>query len=328
MKLSTNINIEAFENYKSLGLDPLPIPYDNGHPSKVPKIGGWHTKASNGEYTADDFSEPCGVGILLGGTNNVTDIDCDSTEAVSTSSEIMRKLMDETGETMMFGHESKPRSRYVFSTDTSLPTEQIRDPVNGEMIIEYRCVNKDGGRGCQTVFPPSLRYDLETGVVEKIRLEEDSPTAPIFIEADKLHQQFRMIAVTALLAKHFPVKPRRHDTILALAGVFARNGMRMEKAVSIIELAYRHSGGYNGDSKKCEDDVRAVYEAYTKESATHLFGYPKLTEIMPKPVVDKVLELLGNDKSGARRLSLYPKSSRHPQEPLSIDKPVPSTATT
>jgi putative DNA primase/helicase len=60
-----------------------------------------------------------------------------------------------------------------------------------------------------------------------------------------------------------------------------------------VKLAYRHSAGYNGDENKAEDDVRSVYKTFDKNPATHLYGYPALIEIMPKAVVDKVLELLG-----------------------------------
>ena len=89
---SNNIYTEAFENYKKLGLDPLPIPYENGHPTKGPKVGGWNTKAANGEYTSGDFAEPCNLGVLLGGPRNLTDIDCDSPEAVFIGKEVMNTL--------------------------------------------------------------------------------------------------------------------------------------------------------------------------------------------------------------------------------------------
>ena len=293
MILSNNIYIEAFQNYRKLGLVPLPIPYENGHPTKGPKIAGWQTKAANGEYTDDDFAEPCNIGILLGGTKNLTDMDCDSPEAVLIGNEVMADLMEQTGKTMMFGRKSKPRSHYIFYCDKSLPSEKIKDPVDGECIIEYRCVKQDGERGHQTVFPPSLRYDSKTGEVEEVRLEDDSAAEPAVVGAAKLHRRFQVIAATALLGKHFPVESDRHNTILALAGVFARGGMDEQKAAIIVKLAYRHSGGYDGDQNKAEADVKAVYKGHAKNSSTHLYGYPKLTEIMPKVVVDKVLELLG-----------------------------------
>ena len=290
MDLSKNIYIEAFENYKKLGLDSLPIPYDeNGHPTKGPKVSGWNTKAANGEYTSEDFADPCNIGILLGGPRNLTDIDCDSPEAVMIGREIMKTLPP----TFTFGRPSKPRSHYIFVCDKSSPTEKITDPVDGECIVEYRCTRQDGERGQQTVFPPSLRYDAKTGEVEEIGLEDDSTAQPAFVKADKLHRRFQVIGATALLAKHFPVKSERHDTILALAGVLARGGMAEEKATMLVALVYRYSAGYDGDANKAEADVRSVYKSHATNSSTHLFGYSKLTEIMPKAVVDKALELLG-----------------------------------
>lgn len=37
---STNIYITAFNDYKALGLDPLPIPHKDGHPTKGPEVTG------------------------------------------------------------------------------------------------------------------------------------------------------------------------------------------------------------------------------------------------------------------------------------------------
>ncbi|MCZ2153105.1 MAG: bifunctional DNA primase/polymerase [Bryobacterales bacterium] len=282
MSESNSIYTEAFENYRKMGLDPVPIPYEDGHPTKGPIVPGWQTTAASGGYTEADFAASCNIGILLGGTKNLTDIDCDSPEAVLVGGEIIGHLMETTGKTMMFGRASKPRSHFVFSCDQSLATEKITDPGDHECIIEFRCVNQNGERGQQTVFPPSLRYDSTTGEIESIRLEEDSSPEPVVVEAKKLHRGFRLTAATALLAKHFPVEAERHNTILALAGMFTGSGMPEEKAVEIIRLAYVYSRGYNNDSRKAEADVRSVYKANATRSSTHLYGYPKLTEIMPK----------------------------------------------
>jgi P4 family phage/plasmid primase-like protien len=286
----------AFRTYKKMGLDPLPISYQNGRPTKEAKIIDWPTKAANGEFTEEDFAEPCNIGILLGGTKIVTDIDTDSPEAVAVGGDIIGQLMETTGKTFMFGRKSKPRSHYIFFCDQSLPSEKIKDPVDGECIIEYRCISEDGTRGQQTVFPPSHRYELETGDIEKIQLEDDSVDEPVPVKASTLHRAFRTIGAVALLTKHFSIESQRHDTILALAGVFARSGLDLGRAAMIIKLAYQHSKGYNGDQNKAEDDVRSVYKTYAKGPATHLFGYPRLIEIIPKAVVDVVLDLLGIER--------------------------------
>ena len=197
----------------------------------------------------------------------------------------------------MFGRASKPRSHYIFFCDKSLPTEKITDPVDGECIVEYRCVKQDGERGHQTVFPPSLRYDAKTGEVEEIGLEDDSAAVPAVVDADKLHQRFQVIGATALLAKHFPVDSERHNTILALAGVLrtwrdgrAKGNRDRQAGLPIFRWLQPRR---EQSRSRCEGSLQGARQG----SHTHLYGYPKLTEIMPKPVVDKVLELLGIERT-------------------------------
>jgi hypothetical protein len=98
--VSKNIYTTAFQDCKNLGLDPLPIYYDeNGHPTKEPKISGWPIKAAKSEFVETDFVAPCNIGILLGGAKNLTDVDCDSPQAVAVAGDIIGHLMQKTGKT-------------------------------------------------------------------------------------------------------------------------------------------------------------------------------------------------------------------------------------
>jgi len=74
------------------------------------------------------------------------------------------------------------------------------------------------------------------------------------------------------LAKHFPLESERHNTVLALAGVFVRAGKKIEEAVEIVKLAYRHSRGFNYDLTKVASDVKSVYRTFDSNSSAHLFG--------------------------------------------------------
>lgn len=192
---------------------------------------------------------------------------------------------------MVFGRHSKPYSHWSVFSDQSLPTERIKDPTDNQCIVEYRCVNKDGKRGQQTVFPPSQRYDAASGTIEDIRFEEDSASAPVFVKSDQLYRCFRKIGATALLVKHFPADGR-HDFTLAAAGTFAAGGLTEADAAEIIEMVFRHSGGNTDDSLGVLSDVTSVYETHASGSGAHLFGYRALTKIVPKAVVDVILELL------------------------------------
>ena len=83
MNQSNNIYTDEFRRYRDLGLDPLPIPSNEGRPSKIPLYPGWQTKAANHEFTAQDFPIDSNMGILLGGEKHLTDIDADSPESVA-----------------------------------------------------------------------------------------------------------------------------------------------------------------------------------------------------------------------------------------------------
>ena len=121
---SEDIYTAAFKKLRELGLDPLPIPHQNGKPVKGPVDPGWQVKAANGTYTEADVQEQsCNIGVLLGGPKNLTDIDCDSPEAIKVADEIMGDFLKKTGPTMVFGRNSKPRSHYIFACDAPFPSE-------------------------------------------------------------------------------------------------------------------------------------------------------------------------------------------------------------
>ena len=132
--------------------------------------------------------------------------------------------------TWTFGRESKPRSHFIYSCDQSFPSQKISDPTDRQCVVEYRCVNADGHRGSQTVFPPSINYNPKNDKSEHVQFEAGSTTELATVPASDLRKAFVLIGVVALLAKHFPADSERHNTILALSGVFARSGMSVTKA--------------------------------------------------------------------------------------------------
>ncbi len=93
MKRSADIYQKAFERYKELGFDPLPIWNIDGHPAKNPTEKNWPEKAASGTYVAADFAKNVNIGVLLGGTRHLTNLDLDSTEAVSVGNEVMATFM-------------------------------------------------------------------------------------------------------------------------------------------------------------------------------------------------------------------------------------------
>ncbi|MBV8552915.1 MAG: bifunctional DNA primase/polymerase, partial [Acidobacteriaceae bacterium] len=279
---------QAVQAYKELGLDPIPIAYVNGKPAKRPTQNGWQLKAETG-YSAEDFITPCNVGVLLGGDTNLADIDADSRIAVAIAADVLSKKLPDT---RRFGRKSKPRSHSIYFCDEPVVSESIKDPVTGETIIELRSLNKNGSRGHQTVFPPSLNYNQTTGATEQIEFDPASAAEIATVSARELVNVVRLIGALALLGQHFPGEGSRHKGILALAGLFAREKKPVEFATELICTAYEYSGSYNGDVDKARHDVQGVFKTLKESPDTHLYGYPAVIEIMPKKVVDKVLQLL------------------------------------
>lgn len=280
--------VRAFEQYEADGLDPLPIPPKDGHPTKGPITKGWPENAIKG-HAKEDFEQPCNIGVLLGGgARNPTDIDCDNQWAIKAAG----YFFIDADPYMVFGRKSKPDSHYVFFCDESLPTVQFKHPTRkDEMIVEFRCLKKkDRSRGLQTVFPPSLRWGEGKGPDEQIAETLRNPNATN-TNANNLLKTTKAIAVVALLGEYFPTEGQRHETILALAGWFARSGMDIETAKLLIGGAYGISDGFNNDLDKAEADVQDVYKAHESGGA-HLYGYTHLQGIMPKEVLQEVAEWL------------------------------------
>ena len=281
---------DAFRSYLDLDLDPLPIPNIKGYPTKKPIILDWQTTADAKGFTESDFNEPCNIGVELGGSKNLTDVDCDSLLSVKAAGYL---YSEDTDPFMIFGRSSKPDSHYVFFTDESLPSFKINHPITGVCVVEFRCAKQDGTRGMQTVFPPSIWCDKNDPThQEQIETTHQNPAcAPV--KASTLANEVKAIAAMALLAESFPIKGKRHDTILALAGWFARGGMREDKAKLLIGGAYGISEGFNHDLSKAQSDVVDVFKSHTKDPNAHLYGFTKLKDIgYPVKVLECVADLL------------------------------------
>jgi P4 family phage/plasmid primase-like protien len=296
LKINCKSIYEAAVAYKEEGLDPLPIPPLGGHPAKYPIGDLWPIAALKG-HALGEFKPTYNIANLTGGKQHLTDADADSQIAVAIAREMLPKRFPKT---VRFGRESKPNSHTIYYADESLPSEAIRDPLpdpdnpkkKGEMLIEFRCVDEDLSRGHETVFPPSIHYDPATGAEELIEFDPSCATISTVV-ATELRETVRWIGAANMLAKHFPSSGGRHNIILALAGVMARVNKPEDYAIEFICCAYKHSAGFNHDLPKVESDIRGVYQTLISSPDTHLYGYPTLTELLPKKLIDKMLCLLG-----------------------------------
>jgi hypothetical protein len=119
------------------------------------------------------------------------------------------------------------------------------------MMLELRIggLNKEGRvLGAQSVFPGSTHTSGET-------IEWDRDGAPVTIDDDELLRQIRRLAVTVMLARHWPAKTARHEAALTVGGFLARTGLNEDAAVLMMEAITKAAGDETGGS----DDGGAQY---------------------------------------------------------------------
>jgi len=172
----------------------------------------WQDLRASIEYLPNLFHDgPQNLGLILGDDSGLADVDCDTVEAIVAAC-ILLPLTK-----MVHGRSSKRASHYFFCCDPAIPLTQFKDPIDNKMIVELRCLKKDGSVGLQTVVPPSIHPSGE-----RIEFEPGGDGYPANIDADELHRAVARVAAAALLARHWPEKGSRHNAMLALAGGWHR----------------------------------------------------------------------------------------------------------
>jgi hypothetical protein len=137
---------EAAETYVNHGYRPVPIPSGE----KGPTVRKWQELRPSVQDIPKLFGAgPQNIGLILGDAG-LADVDCDTPEATVAA----RILLPATG--MVFGRSSKRSSHYFYTSEPATPLVTFKDLSDGKMLVELRCLKKDGTIGLQTVVPPSI----------------------------------------------------------------------------------------------------------------------------------------------------------------------------
>ncbi len=243
-------------HYCDLGLQPVPIVFGTKHPltEDWPKLQVWRDNVT--EYFNDVNQN---VGIRLG---QVADLDSDCLEAIAAAV----LLAPETN--WVFGRLSKPDSHRIYIIEEPLIIEQYRDPTDKSMIVELRCLKKDGATGHQTVVPPSIH---ESGERVDWSGDADPSKPPQMASVSVLRTVVKLIAATALLAKHFPkAGAGRHNFMLAFAGTLARGGISLDDAMTICVTTYQSVLTHDPDVlDRIRGEVADSYERFAEKKPPH-----------------------------------------------------------
>lgn len=258
----------AAANYLKNGWAPIPVPRGR----KGAQINHWTKYCCDPAAVETTFAN-MNVGVLLGDrSNGLVDVDLDCIEAQG----IADVLLPATD--AVFGRASTPRSHFLYVADPIPKTKQFRD-FNGKMLVELR------SSGCQTVFPGSVHPSGEDVVWKQVG-------APLQIPADQLQQNVALLAVAAMLARHWPNKGSRQNTALAVAGGLHHAGVSGELIPPLVEAIAEAASDEEAEARR-QAAKATVAKAAGGEAVT---GWPSLKELTTPEVVNWILKRLGADK--------------------------------
>jgi Bifunctional DNA primase/polymerase, N-terminal len=258
---------------------------------KGPADDAWQTLRITEATASRYFNGRSNIGVMMGPpSHDLADIDLDCPEARMHAAAVLPP-------TLRFGRASSPASHWLSQITGAFPPEAadkavvaFDDPIKlksdrkAARLLELR--TGANGRGCQTVFPGSAHE--ETG--EAIRWEPDSLSCPLAqLEADRLVALGRRLAALALMTRYWPPQGARHETSLALGGILARAGWDAPAIEQFVGAVVRAA-----HDPRPDDRVRcAVAQVAELAAGKHVFGLPKLRELLGVPVVVALAEWLG-----------------------------------
>jgi len=238
----------------------------------VPLVKGEKRASSSWQkkiYTPKDFGVDDGIAGKCGEPSGWrVDVDLDSTEAVAAA----KILLPNTG--LIHGRPGKPDSHYWFLCD-GIKTSQFTDIKDSSgkhgMLVEVR------SSGGYTALPPSGH---PSGDVLAWTIERD----PLRITPEDLYASVRTVAITALLARHWPGSGARHAMVGHLAGFLLQAGLKGLMVETIIRTAATLAGDQDLNDRLTL--TRTTIGKFT--AGENVTGGPKLTEQIGDELVNRM----------------------------------------
>jgi hypothetical protein len=285
---------ELAREYIRAGFAVVPVPAR----TKKPVIEKWQhlriTEADVSRY----FQKTSNIGLLLG-LDGKADIDLDCPESIRIGAALL------PGTPATFGRPGKPRSHRLYVIDPALPTTKFLDPLDSKVtLVEFRCLSKkEPPIGLQTVLPGSVH---PTG---ELISWEAGLQQPAGVDGQELLRTVHRIAAASALAIHWPEHGNRHNAMLALAGLLARNGWSETAAVSFCR-AVADAARTGSPERTAQVNADVADTCGRQHAGKPVTGYSVLAKMMPEAVILKVAEWLelriNETRGGAQTAQEWP----------------------
>jgi hypothetical protein len=301
-------SLDAAITYHSLGW--MPIPLTQG--SKNPNRKGWQKERWTLDELPNCFNNGQNIGLLLGEpSGGLVDVDLDSPEATALADAMLPPT------NRISGRSGSPFSHRWYICDPVISTAQFPDPMLANtderaMIVELR------SKGAQTIVPPSRHPNGDDYV-----WHQEGEAARV--SAALLQTSVSTLAACSITARYWQ-QGKRHNLAFALSGILLRKGWTVDKTEHFIISAATVAG-----DDELEDRRKAIHDtAEQLKQGKPATGIPRLSALLPKDVVDRIIKWLGIQNptpNAGTDSTTKPKDSTNWPEPEPLPNsllPVPS----
>ncbi|MBS1819290.1 MAG: hypothetical protein JSU08_15250 [Acidobacteria bacterium] len=221
------------------------------------------------QYTFEDYRDGDRVGIFSGTEVRpgefAADVDIDFAEGV----EIAKALLSPTA--FVYGRASKPVSHCLYTIPEPIRTERYKDPIDGSMLIELRCLTEGDTVGHQSMAPPSVWS--KNGQTEPLEFRSFGP--PTLNRS--LQREVCLSAIGLLLGKHLGKNGFGHDVRLAWAGFLLRADVTPDELARMGRGLSKHCNNIEVDD--VERVIQSTVAALARDDKK-VKGGPALAKIL------------------------------------------------
>ena len=243
--------------------------------SKKPVAKDW---LNNGKTFEDACVSGSNVGILLGKSSGLLEVDLDSKEAVTLADIILPEPF------AVFDRGTDDSRHYLYRSTTFGNRKVFNGDGSKSTLVELR------GEGTQTMIPPSVHPNGN-----KLSFTELNEAAHS-VEYAGLLKAVNLLAACSEIAQNWQ-EGLRHDLAMALSGLARKQDLNANLVMQIVQRICQ----INNDSEE-KDRLNTVRTTFSKPM-DDLIGYKGLVKCLGQSLAEaKIKQMTGGDRLKGRPL--------------------------
>ena len=253
--------------------------------SKKPAANDW---PSNGSTFQDAMFPDANIGLLLGATSGIIDVDLDCREAKGLADLLLPTPFAE------FDRGTSDSGHYLFRANSFGTTKRFAGAGSKTTFVELRA------DGAQTMIPPSVHPD-GTRLTFKAISDQSEP-----VEYSDLLKRVSLLAAAAEITQNW-TEGRRHNLALSFSGLCLKAGLDSPLITQIVQRIC----SLTNDNEE-QDRLNAIRFGVNK-AADDLAGFSVLTDLLgyeaAKRIADRVDQYTVKETTASLIQAHTPQSS-------------------